>query len=254
MSISPSGNVPKFEYLDDSVLHHWWGRSRVQAWDEILNLSPTNLLRQKVAIDFLNSKQNLGVLSTSIGSIEKIKTVFHKKNKLSQQLKSAAKLIAARQTLGLKRQIIFVQLGGFDTHSNQNAMQSILLGDLSSALNSFHKAMKELGVNNSVTTFTMSEFGRTLTSNRSGTDHAWGSHHLVMGGAVRGGAVYGEFPDISLGGPHDMFDDGRMIPTTSTDQYAASLGAWMGLSKSDLLEILPNLHRFSKRDLEVMDP
>lgn len=251
MAVDASGVVPNFKYFENDS---WplWERSRTQAWESILNQSSSNLLMQQIAGDMLKTKGDLTELSSVLGSLAPINTEFNQQNNVARQLETAAKLIAARQTLGLKRQIIFVAASGYDTHSDQNGVQPVLLGGLSNALGSFNTAMDELGVSDSVTTFTLSEFGRSLTSNGDGTDHAWGSHHLVMGGAVSGGKAYGKFPNLRLDGPDDMFDDGRIIPTTSTDQYAATLGKWMDLSDSDLLDIMPNLHRFSKRDLGFM--
>jgi len=128
-----------------------------------------------------------------------------------------------------------------------------LLGSLASALAAFERAKEELGVTAQVTTFTESEFARTFEPNaRVGADHAWGGHHLVLGGAVRGGALYGRFPELTLQGPDDSGDRGRWIPTTSLDQYAATLGRWFGLNDADLNFVFPNLSNFSIRDLGFM--
>lgn len=175
--------------------------------------------------------------------------------RLGRQLYQAAKLLDVRATLGGNRQIYFAQLGGFDTHGNQigadalSGTHAALLKELGDALACFQAALTALGLAESVTTFTQSDFGRTFKPNNSGgTDHAWGNHHLVMGGAVRGG-LYGSYPDLTLGGPDDVGVDaweqqGRWIPTRSVDQYAATLLTWMGASAGQLDQILPNLANF----------
>lgn len=187
---------------------------------------------------------------------------------LAQQLRSVAMLIAARAALGVKRQLFFVGLSGFDNHSDQYATtvsklkpgandppilfgtHADLLETVDTALKAFYDATVELGVASSVTTFTASDFGRTLTSNGQGSDHGWGGHHLVMGGAVKGGAFYGAFPSLELGdgNPNDS-GQGRLIPGTATDQYAATLARWMGAGPSDLATVFPNLGNFATPDL-----
>jgi uncharacterized protein (DUF1501 family) len=180
---------------------------------------------------------------------------------LGQQLYQAAKLLDVRATLGGTRQIYFAQLGGFDTHGGQagadvlSGTHAALLKQLGDALACFQAALTALGLADSVTTFTQSDFGRTfLPNNSGGTDHAWGSHHLVVGGAVKGG-FYGAYPTLALGGPDDVGVDsweqqGRWIPTSSVDQYAATLLGWMGASDSQLNTVLPNLPNFgSARNL-----
>jgi uncharacterized protein (DUF1501 family) len=162
------------------------------------------------------------------------------------QLQQVARIIQIRQSLGVKRQIFFVSQGGFDTHSNQLAQQSQLLGNLAAALAAFDTAMGTLGELSNVTTFTESDFSRTFQPNgNAGTDHAWGSHHLIMGGAVQGGQIYGKFPTLALQGPDDSGDRGNWVPTTSTDQYGAELAKWFGVTaQSDLDYIFPNLKSF----------
>jgi uncharacterized protein (DUF1501 family) len=176
---------------------------------------------------------------------------------LGFQLEQVARLIALRDTLGVKRQIFFCQLGGFDTHSNQRGGgQDALLLQLSQALRGFWETLGDLGMQDNVTTFTLSDFGRTFQPAGAGgivgTDHGWGSHHFVMGGAVRGGNFYGTYPTLALGGPDDADTRGRWIPTTSVEQYAATLASWYGLSASDFPAVFPLLDRFSTPNLGFM--
>jgi len=167
---------------------------------------------------------------------------------LGQQLATVARLIAVRDRLAMTRQVFFVATGGFDTHDAQNEDQPGLLGNVSASLQAFHDATVELGVDDRVTAFTQSDFGRTLTSNGDGTDHAWGGVQLVVGGAVAGGRQYGSYPVLQIGGPDDV-GAGRLIPTTSSDQYAATLARWFGVPENQLTAVAPNLGNFSQRDL-----
>ena len=186
---------------------------------------------------------------------------------LGNQLLQVAKVIkfnAMSPALGLNRQIFFCQLGGFDTHQGQVGTQSTLLVQVSQAIAAFYRATVELGLEQQVTTFTLSDFGRTLQpagtgQNTVGSDHAWGNHHFVVGGAVRGGDFYGVagpngslFPELRLGGPSDTDTRGRWIPTVSVEQYAATLASWYGVSASDLPVVFPNLGRFSTATLGFM--
>jgi uncharacterized protein (DUF1501 family) len=185
---------------------------------------------------------------------------------LGNQLKQVAKLIkfnASSSALGLTRQIFFCQLGGFDTHQNQLATQASLLTQVSQGIKAFYDASVELGMANQISTFTLSDFGRTLqpagTGNAAGSDHAWGNHHIVVGGAVRGGDFYGVdgpggtvFPVPRLGGPNDADSRGRWIPTASVEQYAATLASWYGVSAADIPLVFPNIGRFSASTLGFM--
>ena len=138
---------------------------------------------------------------------------------LVSQLRTVAKIISQRSALSMSRQIFFVQLGGFDTHDNQNAEQQLLLSNVSRSLNAFYEAMAEINMQDQVTAYTSSDFGRTLSSNGDGADHGWGGVHLAIGGAVNGGQIYGQYPSLALGSELDL-DRGRFVPTTSSDQYA----------------------------------
>jgi uncharacterized protein (DUF1501 family) len=176
-------------------------------------------------------------------------------NTLATQLQTVGKMIAAGPSLGLRRQVFFVSLGGWDTHDFQNPTQANLLAKLAHAMAYFDGALSNVSgadLRSSVTTFTASDFSRTFTTNGDGTDHAWGSHHFVMGGAVRGRDMYGVYPTLGVDLGTFRNPDatgGALIPTTSVDQYAATLGAWFGVSASDLASIFPNLRNFSRANL-----
>lgn len=173
-------------------------------------------------------------------------------NPLAEQLQIVSRVIAARATLGLKRQVFFVGLPGFDTHDKQSLVHADLMARMDHALAYFDDVLRSIGMEQAVTTFTASDFGRTFTSNGDGTDHGWGGHHFVMGGAVQGGSVLGRFPEICPKNSHnndfdasaDQLHNGALLPTTSVDQYGAALAAWMGVSRADAKVIFPNLGNF----------
>jgi len=167
---------------------------------------------------------------------------------LQQQLRTVAKIISARESLGLSRQIFFVSTGGFDQHDDLVRDQPGLLSNVSLSIKSFHDAMTEIGMENNVTLFTHSDFGRTLTSNGDGSDHAWGGVQLVSGGAVRGGRFYGGYPLLEIGSASEI-GGGRFIPAISSDQYAATLATWFGVADSDLSKVAPSLSNFATRNL-----
>ena len=168
----------------------------------------------------------------------------------SKQLLQVAKLIEARAMTGAKRQIFFVQLGSFDTHNDQLNRQQNLFAELDPALKAFYDATVALGVGSQVTTFTLSDFGRTLQpASGGGSDHAWGSHHFILGDAVKGGALYGQYPQLVLAGPNDAEKEGRWIPTTAVDQYGATLAKWFGVAPAQLQAVFPNLSKFAASDL-----
>ncbi|MEO8386442.1 MAG: DUF1501 domain-containing protein [Betaproteobacteria bacterium] len=171
---------------------------------------------------------------------------------LAAQLRLVARMIASRTALGAKRQIFFVSLGGWDTHDNQLTTQPGLHSQVAGSLAYFNTAMASLGVSDSVTAFTGSDFGRTLTSNGDGSDHGWGSHHFIMGGAVKGQQYYGTFPIMGLNN-NDEVGSGRLLPTTSVDQYAATLARWFGVSSTDLQLVLPNIGNFASSNLGFMN-
>jgi len=209
-----------------------------------------NPFARSYARSFQRARENADAVGTALDASAPLATVFPDSD-LARQLKMVARLIKVRATLGLKRQIFFVSMGGFDHHDRLLSEQPPLLAQLAQALTAFHAATAELGVADGVTAFTASDFGRTLSSNGDGSDHGWGGHHLVVGGAVRGGRFYGRMPALQNGGNDDA-GWGQIIPTTSVDQYAATLARWFGVADGDLDTIFPNLGNFSSRDLGFM--
>ena len=169
-------------------------------------------------------------------------------NSLAAQLRLVARMIASRNALGAKRQVFFVSLGGWDTHDNQLTTQPDLHAQVAGALAYFYNTTTGLGISDRVTTFTGSDFGRTLTSNGDGSDHGWGSHHFVMGGAVKGQQYYGTFPVMGVNN-NDEVGSGRLLPTTSVEQYAATLARWFGVSDTDMRLVLPNIGNFGSSNL-----
>jgi uncharacterized protein (DUF1501 family) len=182
-------------------------------------------------------------LTAALAGAPALTTEFPTGNALADELKMVARLVSVAGTLGARRQVFFVGLGGFDTHSTLGSDHPQLLGQLASALAAFQASMEELGTANQVTAFTASDFGRTLTVNDGGSDHGWGSMHFILGGAVQGQRYYGQPPVVASDGADDV-GQGRLLPTTSVDQYAATLGGWFGCSDQDLLAALPNLANF----------
>ena len=176
--------------------------------------------------------------------------MFPANNSLAAQLQQIAQIIQVRAALGVTRQIFFAGLGNFDTHSGQLALQSSLLSQVSPAMAAFYQATQELGMANQITTFTMSDFSRAMQPNsNTGSDHAWGGHHMVMGGAVNGGQIYGTYPTLVLAGPNDSGLNGRWVPTISSSQYAATLASWFGVPSTSLNTIFPSLSNFTTTNL-----
>ena len=197
---------------------------------DFVNLSRTSLEANDLLDDALQTRSTLN-------------TAFPA-SALGGQLRAVAQTISVRQSLGVGRQVFFVALGGFDTHSAQANDLPGLQQDIGDSIAAFYAATEELGVAENVTTFTAADFGRTLTVNGDGTDHGWGSHHFVVGGSVKGGDIYGDIPPATLGHAQDA-GNGRLIPTTSVEQFAHPLGRWFGLDEAELAMALPGLARFT---------
>jgi len=240
IAINPVGGPRLLPYLD--VNRSARNADRDATMRRILDLPTDHLIEQFAGGVFTSSRDSAQLLFSAIDSSPDFGP-FDATNKLEVQLRMVARMIASREQLGMRRQIFFVGLGGWDTHDTQVPRLINLTTQLNSAFQNFNQSLETMGVQNEVTTFTMSDFGRTLTLNRDGSDHGWGGHYMVMGGAVNGGRMYGDWPDYTLGGVDDL-GQGRMLPKMSTNQYGAALGSWMGLSNSDLLDVFPDLDRF----------
>ncbi len=223
----------------------------------------SKVIRSQDAADLLNAQFAAGAPGASVPAPAQLLNPITgnlETNALAVQLQTIAKVIAANQVLGMRRQVFFVSIGGFDNHDIQNTSQSPLMARLAHALAYFDGALANLnGVNMrpQVTTFTASDFSRTFTTNGDGTDHAWGGHHFIMGGDVRGGDMYGQFPtlgvDVTNGFQNPNMSGNVLIPTMSVDQYAGSIGRWFGLTDGQLDSIFPNLHNFSNRYFDFLN-
>jgi uncharacterized protein (DUF1501 family) len=197
-----------------------------------------------------NAYSYSAVLTAATKSVTPLKTVFPANNGLAAQLQQIAEIIQVRAALGVQRQIFFAGIGNFDTHSDQLTLQANLLAGISPAIAAFYQATQEMSVANQVTAFTMSDFARTFQPNsNTGTDHGWGSHHIVVGGAVKGGQMYGTFPTIALGGPDDSGSNGRWVPSTGSAQYGSTLAQWFGVPVSQLATVFPNIASFPTNNL-----
>jgi uncharacterized protein (DUF1501 family) len=251
--VSPSGAV-KINCVSDNV----YGSEAVKnAMRELVQQTRTSALENEYNRVTARSIAAEGSVNTAIGTGSAIASSpafspfanLPNTNNLASQLKMVARLIASRNSLGVKRQVFFVSLGGFDLHDNLVAGHAVNMQRVSEAMTAFYQATSNLGVANQVTAFTASDFGRTLTSNGDGSDHGWGGHHFIVGGAVRGKAFYGVPPPISTGDSASSQDQwhvgqGRLLPSASVDQYAATLASWFGVEATELNGILPNLRNF----------
>lgn len=240
--VSPSGPVAL-----NGVKSALFGSTTCSAALRTLVTAPSTHLFESEYSRVMSRSLTAGdALTTALNGGPTIATPFPTPNGLADQLKLVARMISTSAEVGAKRQVFFVSLGGFDTHSGLAAVHPGLLTNIAGALNAFYAATVELGVQNQVTTFTASDFGRTLTAS-DGSDHGWGSMHFMLGGAVNGGRFYGTPPIVANGGDDDV-GQGRLLPSTSVDQYAATLGKWFGISDSNLLTVLPNLAHWNTSD------
>jgi uncharacterized protein (DUF1501 family) len=250
LNVTSSGPIPIA-----GLAYPLFGQSAgTNALSSILTADETNLFAKEYEVVITRSNQAQQQLASSMVTAgaagvpnppQYLDPVTNKltDNPLAISLQTVARIIGGRSGLGARRQIFYVQLGSFDTHNNQAQLHATLLTQLGQALEYFDSLMTSSGLSDQVTTFTASDFGRTLTSNSNGTDHGWGSHHFVVGGAVQGQDIYGQYPVIGADQENDL-GAGRLIPTISVDQYAGTLARWFGLSDGQIRQILPNFRNF----------
>jgi uncharacterized protein (DUF1501 family) len=227
-------------------------QGRLSALTSLLTLNSGVSLVQAANDTLSNSMKDATALGSALGKASPLKTQFPATT-IGAQLQQVAQIIQVQAALGMRRQIFFCSLGGFDTHTNELNTHNMLYPELSPALSAFYDATQELNMAQNVTTFTESDFSRTLQpTSGGGSDHAWGSHHLVLGGAVQGGQIYGKFPTFQLAGPDDADTRGRWIPTTAVDQYGATLCSWFGIPDSALASVFPNFANFGSKKLTFL--
>jgi uncharacterized protein (DUF1501 family) len=240
-SVVPWGNGAVQIYGHNDI---WWSRHILQnaAIESMLDLAYQNMFDQTFANITKSATEGAELFAAAIENVPPLQTQFSD-NQLSDSLAMVARTIAARKALGFRRQTFFVMFGGWDHHDEVLNNQMVMLSIVSKGMKEFYNALQELGVHNQVTTFTASDFGRTLTSNGQGSDHAWGGNQMVMGGSVRGRAIFGEYPPLYEDNPLDT-GRGRLIPTTSCDEYFAEMALWFGVSPGELSTVFPNISRF----------
>ncbi len=244
--ISPSGAI-KINALQNSP----YGLDSVRdAMAKLITQASSQVLEDEFAAVTRRSISLEALVNTALMS-SPANTAFaavNPANELAAQLKIVARLIGARSALGVKRQVFFVSLNGFDSHDALMKNHALSMAQVNEAISAFYQATVDLGVSNNVTTFTASDFGRTLSANSDGSDHGWGSHHFIVGGAVKGGQFYGTAPHVSVNSD-DQVGQGRLLPSTSVDQFSSTLAQWFGVSASELPGILPNIGNFGSTSL-----
>jgi uncharacterized protein (DUF1501 family) len=253
--VTPEGSIGLSEYSAD-----WAPRQQMyHALDQTLGMSYGHLFETEYAAISRRAIANDTLLKSTLAGFSSFVDKFPRAvdangdiTELGAQLRMVLRLIASRQALGMKRQIYFCSVGGFDTHDDQLTDHGALMKMLSNAIADFYQATVDIGVANNVTLYTASDFNRTYSTNGQGSDHAWGSHQLVVGGAVAGGKIYGRMPVPQTSGPDDTGDRGAWIPTISVDEYAATLAKWFGVSPTEMSLVLPNINRFAHPDLGFM--
>ena len=246
-SIPRSGIIRMHDYnIDDGRFNRTAFTARRAALAELNSIGSSDQnLFLKHSSDLMTDGINLSFeVQRLISDIPPLNTQFSNNN-TSRALSRAAELISIREELDMRRQIIFIEVPGFDTHDNLRAFHDPAMESLSNSLAEFNQAMKEIDMHSSVLSYTGSDFGRTLTSTGNGTDHAWGGNEILMGGAIKGGELFGTFPSLELDSDDDYRGDGRMIPTTSITQHTATIAKWFGVPESRLSEVLPNIRNFS---------
>jgi uncharacterized protein (DUF1501 family) len=239
-SVSTSGPIS----LLNGTKTPWGSATTGTVLQSLISAPRTHIFENEHSRITKRSIDTYAQVTTALSGGRALATPFPTQNSLADQLKAVARMISVSQELGAKRQVFFVSMGGFDTHDNLATAHPALLGKVASAMKAFYDATVELGVANQVTSFTGSDFGRTLVSNNGGSDHGWGSHHFVMGGAVKGKQIYGTSPEYANGGSSDV-GEGRLLPTTSVDQYAATLATWFGITDSQMSTVLPSIGNYN---------
>jgi uncharacterized protein (DUF1501 family) len=250
LNVTPAGPIPIYGLQNPP----FGAAAATNPLNSILTAEENNLFAQEYEVVVNRSMQAQATLATAMAPagaggvanpaqyLDPV-TKMLTDNPLAASLQTVARIIAGRGQLGVSRQIFYVQLGSFDTHNNQAQIHSQLLTQLGAALEYFDGLMVGMGLANDVTTFTISDFGRTLTCNSNGTDHGWGSHHFVIGGAVQGQNMYGQYPVVGVNQVNDV-GAGRLIPTTAVEQYAGTLAQWFGLSDGQIRDVFPNFGNF----------
>ncbi len=203
-----------------------------------------NIFEKTIGSLTSQTQGSIEIMRTALANLVPLGTPFNPKNNLALDLKKIAELISVQNFLGANRQIFFVTYGGWDHHDNVIANQARMLPIVSEALSQFNASMKDIGKHEDVLTFTISDFARTLTSNGNGSDHGWGGNQIIMGGPIKGGEIFGTYPSLALNSDYNVSERGRMIPTTSVDEFYAEVALWFGASPNDLDYILPNLGNF----------
>lgn len=239
-NITPAGPVPLLN--NSSAL--FGSAAGMSALRTLMTTQRANLLEAEHARVSKRSLDLQAQVSAALAAAPTLATPFPAGNSLADQLRVVARMIAVSQELGARRQVFFVSLGGFDNHDSILTTHPTLLTRLGAAMRAFHDATVELGVADRVTAFTASDFGRTLTSNADGSDHGWGSHHFVMGGAVRGQGFYGAPPVLANNGPDDV-GQGRLLPSQAVDQLGATLARWFGVADGQMATVLPNIVNYN---------
>jgi uncharacterized protein (DUF1501 family) len=244
LAIAPGGSLELAGFTNSAA-----SQARLASLTNLLTLNSGVSLAQAANSTMSMSLDDAKALADALGKAAPLKTQFPTTN-LGAQLQQVAQIIQVQASLGIERQVFFCSIGSFDTHTGELPTLNTLYPELSQGLAAFYSATQELGMAENVTTFTESDFNRTFQpTTGDGTDHAWGGHHLVLGGAVKGGQIFGSFPTFELGGPDDTDVRGRWIPTTSIDQYGATLCSWFGIPDSALNGVFPNLPNFTARNL-----
>ncbi len=248
-------NATPYSFVGSGVrrtFHYDAGSNRRAAFDRINQLDYQHMFAQQFADTMRNSMSLSDFMREGAGAREIELTTSFASDKVSQQLRNVANLINARNGLEMRQQIFYVNIAGYDQHQNLLSRHQTSMRELSAALESFNTALEEMGLAEQVLTFTNCDFGRTLGSNGSGSDHAWGGNHLVMGGGITGKRVYGRYPDFTLDDPQYLDGRGVLVPEIAQDQMSASFARWFGgFTDSELLDLFPNLANFNELDLDL---